>query len=117
VGEAVLELASNGPDGASAVYQSVQLGQKCLLVGSSLNGLSDISAEVQPLCRMRDLLVEPFARGCDATEFGDQLRLAHLVQANHRAMKPARTAGPAAFAGGRASFHPKDADQLEPDDQ
>ncbi|MBM1174319.1 hypothetical protein [Microvirga arabica] len=51
---------------------------------------------------MRDFLVEPFARGCDATELSGKLRLAHMVQASHRATEPTCTAGPAAFAGGRA---------------
>jgi hypothetical protein len=88
-------------NGASAVHQSAQLGQKCLLVPSSLSNLLGAAPEALPLRSMPDLLVEPFARGCDAMELGKQLRLAHLVQANHRKTKPTGTAGPAAFAGGR----------------
>ena len=96
-------------DGAPAVHQSIQLGQGDLLVLSSLRHLLSILAEVLPLESTCDLVVEPFARACDTAELGNQLRLAHLVQANHRGTKPTGTAGPVNIC--------KDADQVSPEDQ
>jgi hypothetical protein len=77
-----------------------------------------ILAEELPLKGTCDLVVEPFARVCNTAELGDQLRLAHLVQPNHRATQPIATGSPAAlsWAAGRLLVS-NDADQVGPDDQ
>src|SRR3954468_9361317 len=86
-------------DGSSAVHQPVHRRQGGLLVLSSPRDLLGLPAEALPLDGTCDLLVEPFERVCDTAELSDQLRLAHLVQTNHRATKPTSTAGPAVFRG------------------
>jgi hypothetical protein len=105
-------------DSSPAVHQSVQLGEECLLVLSSPSSLlGGIPAEPLPLCGTCDPLVEPFARVCDTTEFGDQLRLTHLVQAHHRERIPP---APEALLLLRAPGLPVisvDADQVGSDDQ
>ncbi len=70
-----------------------------------------------PVRGMHDLLVEPFARGCGAMELSDQLLIAQLIQANHRATKPTGTAGPAAFAAAGPSIISENAAQIGPEDQ
>jgi hypothetical protein len=56
-------------------------------------------AEPLPLGSPGDLLFEPFASVCDTMELGEQLLLAHLIQAGERGTVPIGTESPANSVG------------------
>jgi hypothetical protein len=82
-------------DGSPAVHQSTHLGQEDLSFLSGSGSFMGFLAEPLPLGSPGDLLVEPFASVCDTIELGEQLLLAHLIQAGQRGTVPIGTESPA----------------------
>jgi hypothetical protein len=86
-------------DGSPAVHQSTHLGHEDLSFLSGSDSFMGFLAEPLPLGRPGDFLVEPFASVCDTIELGEQLLLAHLIQAGQRRTVPIGTESPANSMG------------------